>query len=59
MAFLLFHPVTLDRGIVGFICCNLLRPVHLTPSSPGMMDTVVPRQDECVEEKILHSKMRN
>lgn len=54
-----FHPERVDLGSVGVIRRNLPRPVHLTPSSPGMMDALVPRQDECVEEKLLHSKMRN
>lgn len=38
---------------------GICRPVHLTPSSPGMMDALVPRQYECVEEKILHSSKPN
>lgn len=55
----MFHPEGLDLSLVCVISCNLPRPVHLTPSSPGMMDALVPRQGGCVEEKILHSKMRN
>lgn len=55
----MFHPERVDLSLVSVISGNLPRPVHLTPSSPGMMDALVPRQDECVEEKILHSKMRN
>lgn len=54
-----FHPERVDLSLVSVISRNLLRPVHLTPSSPGMIDALVPRQDECVEEKILHSKMPN
>lgn len=59
MKWCVFHPERADLALVGAISRNLPRPVHLTPSSPGMMDALVPRQDECVEEKILHSKMRN
>lgn len=51
-----FHP---EQISVWSALSGICRPVHLTPSSPGMMDALVPRQDECVEEKILHSSKPN